>query len=135
MIEDETEARRVEQLLLSSTQPRMQIEYDGWLLRLARDDVKRASSVNPTWSSSLPLDAKIAHCESLYVDQGLQPLFRLTPFAEPTGLDEALADLGYKRFEPSLSMSMRLDGRFQPHAMSKDRRTVARKLSEVETWR
>ncbi len=112
MIEDEAEARRLEQLLLNSTQPASQIEYDGWLIRLAQDDVKRASSVNSTFSSSLHLEAKIAHCESLYAEHGLQPLFRLTRFVQPVNLDEALEELGYERFEASLSLSMRLDCRF-----------------------
>jgi hypothetical protein len=70
LIQDPIEARRVEELLLNATQPARQLQYDGWLLRLARDDVKRASSVNPAYGSSLPLEEKIAHCERVYAEHG-----------------------------------------------------------------
>lgn len=104
------EARRIEDLLLNATQPQQQQQYDGWLLRLARNDVKRASSVNAIYGSSLPLDEKIAYCERVYAKHGLPPLFRLTPFAKPAGLDEALAERGYEAFERSLCLSASLDG-------------------------
>jgi ribosomal protein S18 acetylase RimI-like enzyme len=109
VIWDETEAWRIEELLLNATQPAQQLQYDGWLLRLAQNDVKRASSVNPIYGSSLPLDEKLAHCEDVYADHGLPPLYRLTPFAKPAGLEEALERRGYQSFERSLSMSMSLD--------------------------
>jgi GNAT superfamily N-acetyltransferase len=109
MIVDEAEARRIEELLLNATQPQEQLQYDGWLLRLARDDVKRASSVNAAYGSSLPLQRKIEHCERVYAEQGLPVIFRLTPFSQPPGLDEALAARGYERFERSLCMSAPLD--------------------------
>jgi GNAT superfamily N-acetyltransferase len=109
LINNEAEARRIEELLLNATQPREQLQYDGWLLRLARDDVKRASSVNAAYGSSLPLDQKIEHCERVYAEQGLPVIFRLTPFSRPAGLDDALAARGYERFERSLCMSAPLN--------------------------
>lgn len=108
MMSDEAEARRIEDLLLNATQPAQQLQYDGWLLRLARDDVKRASSVNPNYGSSLPLDEKIAHCERVYAGHGLPPLYRMTSFAKPESLDEALQRHGYERFERSLCLSASL---------------------------
>jgi ribosomal protein S18 acetylase RimI-like enzyme len=108
MIVDSAEARRIEDLLLNATQPREQLQYDGWLLRLARNDVKRASSVVAAYGSSLPLDEKIKHCERVYAQHGLPAIFRLTPFSKPTELDEALAARGYERFERSLCMSASL---------------------------
>jgi ribosomal protein S18 acetylase RimI-like enzyme len=109
MINDEAEARRIEELLLNATQPREQLQYDGWLLRLARNDVKRASSVNAAYGSSLPLEQKIEHCEQVYAEHGVPAIFRLTPFSQPAGLDEALAARGYERFERTLCMSASLD--------------------------
>ena len=105
MINDAAEARRIEELLLNATQPAQQLQYDGWLLRLARNDVKRASSVNAAYGSSLTLEQKIEHCEGVYAEQGLPVIFRLTPFSRPSGLDEALAERGYERFERTLCMS------------------------------
>jgi GNAT superfamily N-acetyltransferase len=99
------EARRIEDLLLNATQPLDQLQYDGWLLRFSREDAKRARSVNPVYGSSRPLSEKIAHCENLYGDRGMPALFRLTPFAKPPGLDQALAQKGYERFDTSLVMS------------------------------
>jgi N-acetylglutamate synthase len=104
------EARRLEDLLLNATQPLDQLQHDGWLLRFSSDDAKRASSVNPIYGSSLPLDEKIAHCEGLYAERGMPALFRLTPFAKPAGLDETLAQHSYQRFDTSLVMSAGLHG-------------------------
>jgi ribosomal protein S18 acetylase RimI-like enzyme len=109
LINEAAEARRIEDLLLNATQPAQQLQYDGWLLRLARNDVKRASSVNATYGSSLPLDQKIQHCERVYAEAGLPPLFRVTPFSKPARLDEALAGRGYEQFERSLCMSASLE--------------------------
>jgi len=108
LIADAAEAKRIENLLLNATQPAQQLQFDGWLLRLAHNDVKRASSVNAAYGSSLPLDEKIEHCERVYAENGLPPLFRVTPFSKPAGLDEALAARGYDRFERTLCMSAAL---------------------------
>ncbi len=109
MTQDEAEARRVEELLLNSTRPAEQLEYDGWLLWLAPHDVKRASSINPIYGSPLPLDDKIAHCEHVYEQHGLPPLFRISRFSQPASTDDALSARGYERFERSISMSVALD--------------------------
>jgi GNAT superfamily N-acetyltransferase len=57
----------------------------------------------------LPLETKIEHCEQVYAEHDLPVIFRLTPFSQPAGLDEALAARGYERFEQSLCMSASLD--------------------------
>jgi len=109
LIWDSAEARRVEELLLNATQPAQQLQYDGWLLRLAPNDVKRASSINPINGSSLPIEEKIAHCERVYAEHGLPPLYRMTPLAQPASLDEALEGRGYVSFERNVSMTAPLD--------------------------
>ena len=93
------DARRLEELSLNSSAPPGQLLYDGWLLRLAPGKAKRARSVNPVYASQLPLGDKIAYCERLYGRARLPAIFRLTPFSEPAGLDRALADRGYGRFD------------------------------------
>jgi ribosomal protein S18 acetylase RimI-like enzyme len=77
-------------------------------VRTPQHDVKRASSVNPFYGSTKPLDEKIARCEAMFADAGLSPIWRLTPFSKPDSLDAALEERGYLRFEPSLVQVARL---------------------------
>jgi N-acetylglutamate synthase len=84
-------------------------DYDGWVLRFANGYTKRANSVNPHFGSSLPLAAKIAHCEAAYRERGLPTIFRLTPFSQPEDLDDGLAALGYETLDPTLVMACSLD--------------------------
>jgi ribosomal protein S18 acetylase RimI-like enzyme len=100
--------RQIEELLLHATEPHSQLPYDGWLLRFAPDDVKRAGSVCAPYAGSQPLDQKIARCEAAYEGRGLTPLFRLTPFSQPPELDAALAERGYRSFERSLVQVARI---------------------------
>jgi GNAT superfamily N-acetyltransferase len=93
------DARRLEELSLNSSAPPGQLLYDGWLLRLAPGKAKRARSVNAVYPSQRPLAEKIAYCERLYGQARLPALFRMTPFSEPPGLDAALAERGYGRFD------------------------------------
>ena len=93
--------KRLEELVLNSSAPRTQMLQGGWLVRLSRDDVKRARSVTALGDGGGELDARISHCEELYARQGLPPLFRLSPISQPPGLDEALAVRGYTILEPT----------------------------------
>jgi len=91
--------RRLEELCLNSSTPPGQLLYDGWLLRMLPGKAKRARSVNAVYSSTLPLDAKIAHCERLYATVGVPLIFRITPFSQPPDLDRELDTHGFVRFE------------------------------------
>ncbi len=70
--------------------------YDGWLLRFANGYTKRANSVNGLYQSQLPLVTKIKYCETIFVQQSLPPIFRLTPLIDPHELDQQLHTRGYK---------------------------------------
>jgi ribosomal protein S18 acetylase RimI-like enzyme len=94
--------RQVEDLLLHATEPHTQLPYDGWLLRFAPDDAKRAGSVCAPYSHTRPLEQKIDRVEAAYEGRGLAPRFRLTPFSQPGQLDQALEARGYRSFERSL---------------------------------
>ncbi|MCU0499907.1 MAG: GNAT family N-acetyltransferase [Anaerolineae bacterium] len=72
-------------------------QYDGWLLRFTHGYTRRANSINPIYGSTLDLGEKIAHCEQRYRQQQLTPCFKLTPIAQPTGLDQMLTERGYQR--------------------------------------
>lgn len=102
--------RRLEEVLLNATAPPEQLLYDGWLLRLSREHIKRASSVNPVFPSTLPLHEKIDACEREYRSRGLVPIFRITSLGAAPGLDAELDARGYCVFEPSLVQAAPLDG-------------------------
>ncbi len=93
---------QVEEAGLNALQTQRQLFYDGWLLRLSPGKAKRARSINAHFGSTLPLDAKIEHCERVYAAHGLPTLFRVTPFDKPPDLDAALGRRGYVRFDPTL---------------------------------
>jgi len=82
-----------------------EIAYDGWILRFADGHTKRSNCVNPLRESTAELDEKIAICERAYAERGLPTVFRLTPFSEPSSLDDALADLGYEAIDRTWVMT------------------------------
>jgi len=94
--------RRIEEAGLNNLQTRRQLFYDGWLLLLSPGRAKRARSVNAHFGSTLPLAAKIERCERVYQRHRLPLLFRVTPFAQPAALDEALDARAYLRFDETL---------------------------------
>jgi ribosomal protein S18 acetylase RimI-like enzyme len=103
------DARRIEEIGLNNLQSRRQLLYDGWIVFLSPGRAKRARSVNAFYGSTLPLVEKIGRCESLYARHGLPALFRITPFVQPSDLDDALEARGYVEFEPTLVMTASLD--------------------------
>jgi len=99
---------RVEEAGLNALQTQHQLFFDGWLLRVSPGTAKRARSVNAHFGSTLPLDAKIAHCEALYEARGLPALFRMTPFQQPADLDAVLERRGYSAFGRTLVQAIEL---------------------------
>jgi GNAT superfamily N-acetyltransferase len=96
------DAWRIEQAGLAAVQTPRQLHYDGWLLRLAPGKAKRARCVNASSGSTLPVRDKIDHCERVYRQHALPPLFRITPFDVPADLDRALAGAGFVAFDETL---------------------------------
>lgn len=93
--------RRLEELSLNAL-PALQTEvYDGWVLRRANGYTRRANSINPLYPSTLPLAEKVAQCEARYAGARQGVVFKLTPAAEPAGLDAILAELGYAQDAPT----------------------------------
>ena len=107
-IAEHIDAARVEEAGLNALQTQRQLFYDGWLVRLSPGKAKRARSVNAHFGSTLPVAAKIAHCEALYRQHGLPPLFRITPFVQPASLEAALTAAGYVAFDPTLVLAASL---------------------------
>jgi len=101
---------RIEESALNVLQTQRQLFYDGWLLRLSPGVAKRGRSVNPHFGSSLPLAEKLAYCENVYAQHALPPLFRITPWSQPSGLDAALGERGYDAFGETFVQAVKLDG-------------------------
>lgn len=95
---------RIEDAGLNASAPPQQRWMDGWLLRLSGGKAKRARCINPVAAGQLPLQDKLAWAEAAYREAGLPLLLRLTPFSQPGGLDQALADLGYTRLDDTRVM-------------------------------
>ncbi len=86
-----------------STPADIQTRYDGWLIRLSANSAKRANSVNfpQKTGSNFPLAAKIAHCERHYFAQSKPCIFRITPLANPDGLETELIANHYRLADPT----------------------------------
>ena len=99
--------RQIEEAGMNAWPAHQQVLYDGWLLRFADGYTKRANSVNPIYKSTLNMDEKIAHCEAIYRQMGLPPVFRLTPLAQAE-LDSALAGHAYQQLHPTRVLTRNL---------------------------
>ncbi|MEW5423863.1 GNAT family N-acetyltransferase [Amorphus sp. 3PC139-8] len=75
----------------------------GWLFRLGDGYTNRANSVN-AYLPNAPFDGVRELAEELFSQNGLAPLFRMTPLAS-TEADNALADAGYTVFSPTLLLT------------------------------
>jgi hypothetical protein len=90
---------RIEDAGLNASAPPQQRWVDGWLVRYSPGKAQRARCINAVAHGRLPLPDKLAYCQALYRATGLRLLFRITPFSQPAGLDDWLAQRGYQRFE------------------------------------
>lgn len=94
--------REIEEYSLNAWPALQTLVYDGWLLRFAEGYTKRSNSVNPIYSPTEADDirGKIAKCEEIYTESGMDAAFKITPFVHHS-LDKALEDKGYQISEPS----------------------------------
>ena len=91
--------RRIEEASFNAW-PALNVQlYDGWLLRFANGYTKRANSVNGLYQGGLQIEDKIEYCETIYAQQKLRPIFRLTPLINPDMLDHRLQAHAYKRID------------------------------------
>jgi len=93
--------RTLEELSLNAWPALQSMLYDGWLLRFSGGYTRRSNSINPLYRSSLPVVEKIAFCQEAYRLHGLPVVFKLTSRSQPTGLDEVLAQQGFRREAPT----------------------------------
>ena len=92
--------RRIEEASLNSWPALQQMLFDGWVVRIAGGYTRRANSVTPIYTSSLPMQEKIVACESFYHKKQLPTIFRLLSFSSASDeLDSILSQRGYQRVE------------------------------------
>jgi hypothetical protein len=73
--------RRIEEASLNSWPAFQQMLFDGWVIRFAGGYTRRANSVTPIYTPSLPIQQKIAACENFYQKKQLPTIFRLLSFS------------------------------------------------------
>lgn len=88
--------RTLEELTINAWPAPHSLFYDGWVLRFGAGYTRRANSISPLYASTRDFDEKIAVCERLYTDQGLNTVFKLTSNDDPAGLDAMLETKGYR---------------------------------------
>jgi len=91
--------RFIEELSLNAWPALENIFYDGWVLRFANGYSKRANSVNPLYPSQEDVYQKIRSCEEYYGRKRLPTIFKITPEAFPSDLDNILAQSGYRKID------------------------------------
>lgn len=77
------EIKLIEDLSLNAWPSHQMQIYDNWILRFSYFYTHRTNSVEQLGASTLPLDEKIAYCESIYRDWGTPCIFKINPFLVP----------------------------------------------------
>lgn len=113
----------IEELSLNNWQPLSTLLYDGWVLRIAKGYTIYANSISAIYHSTYDLNQKIKECEKIYLDNGLPPTYKITPFVKPDNLDDILEEKGYSLVDyngsPYISVqTMELDGIIEPNLHS-----------------
>lgn len=107
---DEGTLRAIEDASLNASAPPQQRWVDGWLVRTSPGKAKRARCIQPVAAGFRPLSDRLATCDAVFREASLPTLFRITPFAEPAGLDGWLQARGWQRFDDTLVMARWLAG-------------------------
>ncbi|MDE2145071.1 MAG: GNAT family N-acetyltransferase [Burkholderiales bacterium] len=94
----------IEDASLNASASPQQRWVDGWLVRYAPGQVKRARSIQAVAEGRLGLDHRLALAARVYADAGLPMVARITPFSCPPDLDAALAERGWRRHDDTLVM-------------------------------
>ena len=105
---DEGLLRAIEDASLNASAPPQQRWIDGWLVRTSPGKAKRARCIQPVAAGFRALSDRLATCDAVFREASLPTLFRITPFAEPAGLDDWLQAQGWHRFDETLVMVLPL---------------------------
>jgi ribosomal protein S18 acetylase RimI-like enzyme len=85
----------LDRLLRAGWPAHTEVPVDGWIVRLSSGVTQRANSVVPL-AAPADLAATLDHVERLYRAHGVPPTFQIGPNAQPTHLEEVLAERGYQ---------------------------------------
>lgn len=85
----------VEELSLNAWPSHMMELYDGWLIRFSHNYTYRTNSVEHVGLSALPVEEKIAYCETIYRNFGTPANFKINPLMDPA-FDLLLEQKGYE---------------------------------------
>ena len=85
---------RIEDASLNASAPPQQRWVDGWLLCYCPGKARRARSIQAVASGRLSNAERLAICEAVFVQANLPLFVRVTPFSQPPGLDDWLAEQG-----------------------------------------
>lgn len=88
--------------------------YDGWLIHFSYNYTHRTNCVNLVAPSTLPLEEKIAFCESEYLNAHTPAIFKISPF-EPETFDTLLENQGYEKQHITDVLTMPLTS-FHPYS-------------------
>ena len=94
-------ARFLEEISLSAWPALQTVLVDGWVVRFSNGFGRRANSVNPLYYSTRSVEENLAECEALYAHRNQRVVFKISPAAQPPGLDDLLAQRGYALEAPT----------------------------------
>lgn len=120
--------QQIEELSMNAWPALQVVLVDGWVLRFADGYTRRANSVNPLYASSRDVEGKIQYCEHLCRSKGLGVTYKMTPDSQPHGLDELLAQKGYRIDAPTSVQTLALDSIEAPTCTARLEPTLS------ETW-
>lgn len=103
---DDALLRRIEDASLNASAPPQQFWLDGWLLRLSPGKARRARSINAVAAGTRSIDDKLREAARRYHDAGLPMFVRITPFSQPAGLEQHLAQLGWFHIDETHVMAL-----------------------------
>lgn len=83
--------------------------HDGWILNISEGYTKRANCIHPIYYSTKELNDKLLYCEALYRNNQLPTIFKISPFVQPSNLDQLLQQKGYHIENESILLTLPLD--------------------------
>lgn len=101
--------RTIEELSMNAFPSLNTLYYDGWVIRMSDGVTRRVNSVYSLYPSTLELEEKVSHCESLFEENGLRKVFKLTDMETSSPLEDFLLKRGYTESGRTHIKTMDLD--------------------------
>jgi GNAT superfamily N-acetyltransferase len=111
--------RFLEEVSLSAWPALQTVFVDGWVARLSNGFTRRANSINPLFHSLRSFEENLAECEALYAHRDQRVVFKISPAAQPPGLDDLLAQRGYALEATTSVQTLSFETRAKPPAAAR----------------